>query len=31
MEAALLPGCNDQKVKLIQIKVTQYFGGFSAA
>ena len=32
MEAALLPVRNDRrKVKLIQIKVTQYFGVFSAA
>ncbi len=31
MEAGLLPGRNDRrKVNLIQIKVTQYFGGFSA-
>ncbi len=29
MEAGLLPGRNDRrKVNLIQIKVTQYFGGF---
>jgi len=31
MEAGLLPGRNDRrKVFLIQIKVTRYFGGFSA-
>ena len=31
MEAGLLPGGNDRrKVILIQIKVTRYFGGFSA-